>query len=124
AWPLPKIFRLTRNGKLTEGIFRGETINTPSMLCVEDYIDALQWAKKIGGLEALIARADANAAVIGRFVERSSWLGYLAVDPSTRSNTSVCLPIVDPDIAALDVDGQAAFPKGVVSRLEKEGIAN
>ncbi len=123
AWPLPKIFRLTRNGKLTEGIFRGETINTPSMLCVEDYIDALQWAKKIGGLEALIARADANAAVIGRFVERSSWLGYLAVDPSTRSNTSVCLTIVDPDIAALDVDGQAAFAKGLVSLLDKEGVA-
>lgn len=123
AWPLPKIFRLTRNGKLTEGIFRGETINTPSMLCVEDYIDALQWAKKIGGLEALIARADANAAVIGRFVERSSWLGYLAVDPSTRSNTSVCLTIVDPDITALDVDGQAAFAKGLVSLLEKEGVA-
>lgn len=123
AWPLPKIFRLTRNGKLTEGIFRGETINTPSMLCVEDYIDALQWAKKIGGLEALIARADANAAVIGRFVERSSWLSYLAVDPSTRSNTSVCLTIVDPDIAALDVDGQAAFAKGLVSLLDKEGVA-
>ncbi len=123
AWPLPKIFRLTRNGKLTEGIFRGETINTPSMLCVEDYIDALQWAKKIGGLEALIARADANAAVIGRFVERSSWLGYLAVDPSTRSNTSVCLTIVDPDITALDVDGQAAFAKGLVSLLDKEGVA-
>ena len=123
AWPLPKIFRLTRNGKLTEGIFRGETINTPSMLCVEDYIDALQWAKNIGGLEALIARADANAAVIGRFVERSSWLGYLAVDPSTRSNTSVCLTIVDPDIAALDVDGQAAFAKGLVSLLDKEGVA-
>lgn len=123
AWPLPKIFRLTRNGKLTEGIFRGETINTPSMLCVEDYIDALQWAKNIGGLEALIARADANAAVIGRFVERSSWLGYLAVDPSTRSNTSVCLTIVDPDITALDVDGQAAFAKGLVSLLDKEGVA-
>src|SRR5690606_17943988 len=123
AWPLPKIFRLTRNGKLTEGIFRGETINTPSMLCVEDYIDALQWAKNIGGLEALIARADANAAVIGRFVERLSWHAYVAVDPSTRSTTSVCLTIVDPEITALDVDGQAAFAKGLVSLLEKEGVA-
>ncbi|TIX45393.1 MAG: phosphoserine transaminase, partial [Mesorhizobium sp.] len=88
AWPLPKIFRLTSGGKLIEGIFKGETINTPSMLCVEDYLDALRWAKSIGGLDALVTRADANAAVLDRFVGKSSWLGHLAVDPATRSNTS------------------------------------
>ncbi len=123
AWPLPKIFRLTSGGKLIEGIFKGETINTPSMLAVEDYLDALNWAKEIGGLDALIGRADANFAVIDAFVEKSSWLGHLAVKPETRSNTSVCLSIVDPDIAALDADGQAAFAKGLVSALEKEGVA-
>lgn len=123
AWPLPKIFRLTSGGKLIEGIFKGETINTPSMLCVEDYLDALNWAKNIGGLDALIARADANAAVIDRFVEKSTWLGNLAVEPATQSNTSVCLSIVDPEIAALDADGQAAFAKALVSVLDKEGVA-
>ena len=123
AWPLPKIFRLTKGGKLIEGIFKGETINTPSMLCVEDYLDALHWAKKIGGLDALIARADANAAVIDRFVQGSAWLGHLASDPATRSNTSVCLSIVDPDVTALDADGQAAFAKGLASALDKEGVA-
>jgi phosphoserine aminotransferase len=123
AWPLPKIFRLTSNGKLIEGIFKGETINTPSMLCVEDYLDTLAWARRIGGLDALVARADANAAAVGRFVETSSWLGHLAVDPATRSNTSVCLSIVDPDVAALDADGQAAFAKGLVGTLDKEGVA-
>ncbi|AZO52579.1 MULTISPECIES: phosphoserine transaminase [unclassified Mesorhizobium] len=123
SWPLPKIFRLTSGGKLIEGIFKGETINTPSMLCVEDYLDALNWAKSIGGLDALIARADANAAVLDRFVESSSWLGHLAVEPATRSNTSVCLSFSDPDIAALDADGQAAFAKGLVSMLDKEGVA-
>ena len=123
AWPLPKIFRLTSGGKLIEGIFKGETINTPSMLCVEDYLDALHWAKSIGGLEALIARADANAAVIDRFVGESSWLGHLAVEPATRSNTSVCLSFSDPDVSALDADGQAAFAKGLVSVLDKEGVA-
>lgn len=123
AWPLPKIFRLTSGGKLIEGIFKGETINTPSMLCVEDYLDALHWAKSVGGLEALIARADANAAVIDRFVGKSSWLGHLAVEPATRSNTSVCLSFTDPDVSALDADGQAAFAKGLVSVLDKEGVA-
>jgi phosphoserine aminotransferase len=123
AWPLPKIFRLTSGGKLIEGIFKGETINTPSMLAVEDYLDALNWAKEIGGLDALIGRADANFAVIDAFVEKSSWLGHLAVKPETRSNTSVCLSIVDRDVAALDADGQAAFAKGLVSALEKEGVA-
>ncbi|MBB6412551.1 phosphoserine transaminase [Mesorhizobium sangaii] len=123
AWPLPKIFRLTSGGKLIEGIFKGETINTPSMLCVEDYLDALHWAKSIGGIEALIARADANAAVVDRFVGKSSWLGHLAVEPATRSNTSVCLSFTDPDVSALDADGQAAFAKGLVSVLDKEGVA-
>lgn len=123
AWPLPKIFRMTSNGKLIEGIFKGETINTPSMLCVEDYLDALKWAKALGGLDALVARADANFAVIDRFVANSSWLGHLAVVPETRSNTSVCLSIVDPDVAALDKDGQAAFAKAMVSALEKVGVA-
>ncbi len=123
AWPLPKIFRLTSGGRLIEGIFKGETINTPSMLCVEDYIDALKWAKSIGGLDALVARADANAAVIDRFVRASGWLGHLAVEPATRSNTSVCLSIVDPAVAALSADAQADFAKGLVSALDKAGVA-
>jgi phosphoserine aminotransferase len=123
AWPLPKIFRLTSGGKLIEGIFKGETINTPSMLAVEDYLDALNWAKDVGGLDGLVGRADANFAVIDAFVEKSAWLGHLAVKPETRSNTSVCLSIVDPDVTALDADGQAAFAKGLVSALEKEGVA-
>ncbi|WP_105414651.1 MULTISPECIES: phosphoserine transaminase [Neorhizobium] len=123
AWPLPKIFRLTSGGKLIEGIFVGETINTPSMLCVEDYIDALNWAKSVGSLEGLIARADANANVIHDFVAANAWIDNLAVDPSTRSNTSVCLKIADADVAALDTDAQEAFAKGMVSILEKEGVA-
>ncbi|MFE0016921.1 phosphoserine transaminase [Mesorhizobium sp. NPDC059054] len=123
AWPLPKIFRLTSGGKLIEGIFKGETINTPSMLCVEDYLDALNWAKGLGGLDALIARADANFAALDAFVQKSAWLSNLAVVPETRSNTSICLSIVDPDVTALDADGQAAFAKGIVSVLDKEGVA-
>lgn len=123
TWPLPKIFRLTSGGKLIEGIFKGETINTPSMLCVEDYLDALNWAKSLGGLKALVARADANFAVLDGFVQHSSWLGHLAVEPGTRSNTSVCLSIVDPDVTALDADGQAAFAKGLFTALDKEGVA-
>ncbi|CAI2932660.1 phosphoserine transaminase [Aminobacter niigataensis] len=123
AWPLPKIFRLTSGGKLIEGIFKGETINTPSMLCVEDYVDALNWAKSVGGLDGLVARADANFAAIDAFVNEAGWLGHLAVVPKTRSNTSVCLSIVDPEVANLDKDGQAAFAKGMVSALEKEGVA-
>ncbi len=123
AWPLPKIFRLTSGGKLIEGIFKGETINTPSMLCVEDYLDALKWAKGIGGLDALIARADRNAAAIDRFVEQCGWLANLAQAPETRSNTSVCLTIVDPAVTALSADAQADFAKGIVSTLEKAGVA-
>ncbi len=123
AWPLPKIFRLTSGGKLIEGIFVGETINTPSMLCVEDYLDALNWAKSVGGLDGLVGRADANFAVLDAFVEKSPWLGNLAVVPSTRSNTSVCLRIVDPEITALDTEAQATFAKNLVAVLEKEGVA-
>src|SRR6202521_1703060 len=93
-WPLPKIFRMTKGGKLNEAIFEGETINTPSMLCVEDYLDTLQWAKSIGGLDALIARADANAKVVSAWGARSAWVGFLAKDPRTRSNTSVCLQVI------------------------------
>ena len=123
AWPLPKIFRMVSGGKLIEGIFTGETINTPSMLCVEDYIDALLWAKNLGGLKALIGRADANAKVIYDFIEKNDWIANLAVKPETRSNTSVCLKIVDPEVQALDATAQADFAKGVVALLEKENVA-
>ncbi|KFB08854.1 phosphoserine transaminase [Nitratireductor basaltis] len=123
AWPLPKIFRLTKGGKLIEGIFKGETINTPSMLCVEDYIDALEWAQREGGLDGLIKRADANFAVIDRFVESHAWIAHLAEDPATRSNTSVCLTIVAPEIEALPADEKAAFAKGMVSLLDKQDVA-
>ncbi|MFN0264599.1 phosphoserine transaminase [Tepidamorphus sp. 3E244] len=120
---LPKIFRLTKGGKLIEGIFSGETINTPSMLCVEDYIDALEWADSLGGLDALVARANANLGVIEDWVARTKWIGFLPKVEATRSNTSVCLCIVDPDIAALDPKAQAAFAKAMVSRLEAEDVA-
>ena len=123
AWPLPKIFRLTSGGKLIEGIFVGETINTPSMLCVEDYLDALSWARSVGGLEGLVGRADANFAVLNAFIEKTPWIANLASKPETRSNTSVCLTIVDPEVTALSADQQAAFAKGIVSALEKEGVA-
>ena len=122
-WPLPKIFRMTKGGKLIEGIFRGETINTPSMLCVEDYIDALEWAKSIGGLPALRARADGNAQVIADWVARSTWIDFLAREPASRSNTSVCLKVVDPAVSGLALEAQAAFVKGIAAALEKEAIA-
>jgi phosphoserine aminotransferase len=122
-WPLPKIFRMTKGGKLIEGIFRGETINTPSMLCVEDYIDALEWAKSIGGLPALRARADGNAQVIADWVARSTWIDFLAREPASRSNTSVCLKVVDPAVSGLAAEAQAAFVKGIAAALEKEAIA-
>ena len=121
AWPLPKIFRLTKGGKLNEAIFEGETINTPSMLCVEDYLDALQWGKSIGGLDALIARADANTKVIADWVAVTPWVDFLAKVPATRSNTSVCLSIVDPAVTALPVDTQSAFAKSLAAAVEKEG---
>jgi phosphoserine aminotransferase len=122
-WPMPKIFRLTKGGKLIEGIFEGETINTPSMLCVEDYIDALLWAKSFAGLEVLIARADANAKAIADWVDRTPWVDFLARVPETRSNTSVCLKVVDRAIASLSADGQAAFAKALAAFLEKEKVA-
>jgi phosphoserine aminotransferase len=122
-WPLPKIFRLTKGGKLIEGIFSGATINTPSMLCVEDYLDALYWAKSLGGLKALVGRADDNVSALADFVDASPWLEYLANDPATRSNTSVCLKIADPQVAALDEQAQAAFAKAIASQLEAEGVA-
>jgi phosphoserine aminotransferase len=122
-WPLPKIFRMTNGGKLIEGIFEGETINTPSMLCVEDYLDTLAWAKSIGGLDALMARADANTKAIADWVAATPWVDFLAKQPVIRSNTSVCLKIVDPAVAALTADAQSAFIKGLVAVLEKENVA-
>jgi phosphoserine aminotransferase len=122
-WPLPKIFRMTKGGKLIEGIFVGETINTPSMLCVEDYLDALQWSKAAGGLAALRARADGNAKVIADWVACSAWIDFLAADPAIRSNTSVCLKVVDPAVTRLSAEAQAAFVKGIAAALDKEGIA-
>ncbi|MFY0633973.1 MAG: phosphoserine transaminase [Vannielia sp.] len=118
AWPLPKIFRLTKGGKLIEGVFVGETINTPSMLAVEDYLVALDWAKSVGGLKGLIARADANAKAIFDFCEARDWIDNLAADPATRSNTSVCLKFTDARIT----DG-AAFAKAVAKRLGDENVA-
>ena len=123
SWPLPKVFRLTKAGKLNQGIFEGETINTPSMLCVEDYLDALNWAKSIGGLKALIARADANAKVIADWVKSAPWIEFLAKDPAVRSNTSVCLKVVDPHVTKLSAEAQAAFVKAIAAALEKEGVA-
>jgi phosphoserine aminotransferase len=122
-WPLPKIFRMTKGGKLMEGVFQGETINTPSMLCVEDYLDALDWAKAVGGLPALHGRADANAKVIADWVARTPWIDFLARDPALRSNTSVCLKVVDPTVSRLPAEAQAAFVKGIAAALEKEGVA-
>ncbi|HEY2227664.1 MAG TPA: phosphoserine transaminase [Xanthobacteraceae bacterium] len=122
-WPLPKVFRLTNAGKLIEGIFEGETINTPSMLCVEDYLDTLGWAKSIGGLPALMARADANTKAIADWVATTPWVDFLAKQPAIRSNTSVCLKIVDPAVTALTPDAQAVFIKGLVATLEKANVA-
>ena len=119
AWPLPKIFRMTKGGKLIDGIFVGETINTPSMLAVEDYLDALKWAKSVGGLDGLMARADANYKVLADWVERTPWVANLAKVPATRSNTSVCLSIVDPEVPA---DQVGAVAKQIVSMLEKEKV--
>ncbi|MCA3726863.1 MAG: phosphoserine aminotransferase, partial [Phenylobacterium sp.] len=123
AWPMPKLFRMTKNGKVTLDLFEGATINTPSMLCVEDVIDALTWAQGIGGLAAMRARADANLAVLADWVAKTPWVAFLAADPATRSNTSVCLKVVDPRVAALPAEAQADFAKTLASRLEKEGAA-
>ena len=122
-WPMPKIFRLTNGGKIIEGIFVGDTINTPSMLCNEDYLDALKWSKSIGGLEGLIGRADANLKAIADWVAKTDWVDFLARVPETRSNTSVCLRIVDPAVTALSEDKQAAVAKKIAALLDQEGIA-
>ena len=123
AWPLPKIFRLTKGGKFEASIFAGETINTPSMLCVEDYLDALAWAESVGGLDGLIKRSTANARVLFDWVEKTPWIENLAVDKASWSNTSVCLKLVDRDVLALPADKQAAIAKDIVSKLDKEGVA-
>jgi phosphoserine aminotransferase len=122
-WPIPKIFRMTKGGALIEGIFQGETINTPSMLCVEDYLDALEWAKAAGGLTALRARADANAGVLADWVARTSWVDFLAHDVAVRSNTSVCLKVVEPAVSRLSLEAQTAFSKTMAAALEEEGVA-
>ena len=121
--PLPKIFRMTKGGKLIEGIFKAETINTVSMICIEDAVDAMQWGVEIGGLQAMQARADANAKVLADWVAKTDWVDFLAKKEDERSNTSVCLVIADPEVNALDADAQAAFAKAIVSRLDKEGVA-
>ncbi len=123
AWPMPKVFRLTSGGKLSAGIFKGETINTPSMLCVQDALDGLRWAEQIGGLPALIRRSEANLAAIAAWVSRTGWVDFLAEDPAARSCTSICLKITAPWFAALDRDGQAKAAKNIASVLEKEGVA-
>lgn len=123
SWPMPKIFRMTSGGKLNEGIFRGETINTPSMVCVEDALDGLRWAENIGGADALIARSEGNLAAMAEWVERTGWVEFLAADPAIRSCTSVCLSIVDPWFAGLSEKEQAAIPKRMEALLDAEGVA-
>lgn len=123
AWPMPKLFRMTKGGKVNLEIFEGATINTPSMLCVEDAIDALKWAERIGGLTEMRRRADANLDVLARWVEKTPWVEFLAADPAARSNTSVCLKVVDPRITALDEAAQADFAKKLAAALEKEAVA-
>ena len=122
-WPMPKLFRMTKGGKLNGEIFEGATINTPSMLCVEDWLDTLKWAASIGGLPELKARADSNLGVLETWVASTPWIDFLAEDPATRSNTSVCLKVVDPAVTALPADAQADFAKRLASLLEKEGVA-
>jgi len=122
-WPIPKLFRLTEKGRLIEAIFEGETINTPSMLCVEDYLASLNWAKSIGGLDGLIARVNANAKVVRDWVERTPWIEFLAADPAIRSTTAMCLRIVDPLIVARGRDAEAAFATEIVSFLDAQGVA-
>jgi phosphoserine aminotransferase len=122
-WPMPKLFRMTKGGKVNTEIFEGATINTPSMLCVEDYLDALSWAQKIGGLAELKRRADENLGVIAGWVQRTPWVSFLADDPDTVSNTSVCLKVIDPRVTSLSDDAQADFAKKLASALEKEGVA-
>ena len=123
SWPMPKIFTLTKGGKLIEGIFKGATINTPSLLAAEDVIVALKWAQGIGGLPALIARSEASLAAISGWVDRTGWIDFMASDPATRSSTSICLKIVDPWFSGLDADAQASVPKRMEALLEAEGVA-
>jgi phosphoserine aminotransferase len=122
-WPLPKLFRLTRNGRLMTDLFEGGTINTPSMLCLEDYMDALAFVESVGGLQGMIARSDANAAVIAEWVAKTPWVDFLAVEPAMRSNTSVCLKVVDPEIAALPPELRDRFPQALADRLSEENVA-
>ncbi len=123
TWPLPKIFRMTKKGKLDGELFEGATINTPSMLCVEDLLDALTWAEKLGGLRALVARSEANLATVTDWVAKTNWVDFLARDPRTRSCTSICLKVIDPWFVGLDADARAAAIKKMVSLLDKEGVA-
>jgi phosphoserine aminotransferase len=123
SWPLPKTFRMTKDGKLVEGIFKGDTINTPSLLCVEDYRDALLWAESIGGLKGLIARSESNLGAIAEWIARTDWVDFLAEDKATRSCTSVCLKIADPWFGSLAAEQQAAVAKSLADRIEKEGVA-
>lgn len=123
SWPLPKLFRMAQKGKLIEGIFKGDTINTPSMLCVEDALDSLAWAESIGGLPGLIRRSEANLSAIARWVEQSDWAAFLAEEPETRSCTSICLKIVDPWFTSLSTEDQASFAKKLAKLLEKQGVA-
>jgi phosphoserine aminotransferase len=122
-WPMPKVFRLTRAGKLDEGIFQGSTINTPSMLCVEDILDALAWAEKLGGRRALMERSDGNLAVVAEWVARTPWVEFLAPDPATRSSTSICLEVVAPAFQALSEESQRKTLKEMAARLEAESVA-
>lgn len=123
AWPMPKIFRLTKGGKLNAVIFEGDTINTPSMLCVEDALDGLKWAESVGGVPGLIARSEANLAAVAAWVARTDWVDFLAEDPATRSCTSICLKVVDPWFTALSADDRAAKFKKIVALLDAEGAA-
>ncbi|HEU4660643.1 MAG TPA: phosphoserine transaminase [Pseudolabrys sp.] len=122
-WPMPKIFRITKGGTINEDLFAGATLNTPSMLCVEDYLDTLTWAKSVGGLKTLRARADANAKTVADWVARTPWIEHLPKNAAARSNTSVCLQLVDPAVSAMSPDAQRAFVKGIEAALEKEGVA-
>ena len=123
SWPMPKIFRMTKGGKIVEGIFEGETINTPSMVAVEDYLDALSWAESLGGLKGLIARSNANLQALEKWVAASDWAGFLAEDAAIRSNTSVCIAVTDPAFVALADDAKQDKLKKLVSLLDKEGVA-
>jgi phosphoserine aminotransferase len=122
-WPMPKIFRMTKGGKVALDIFEGATINTPSMLCVEDYLDALKWGSSVGGLNGLVQRSNANLKALAEWVEKTAWVEFLAQSADIRSNTSVCIKVVDKRVTGLSSDAQADFAKKLASLLEKEGVA-